>query len=132
MRCFILDDEVHSYRYGIIEALKAHELTIATSCIDGVQKYNGVYDLLLLDHDMRGVLHDIDSANTGFSFCKWLVNQFPRKAFAGPTVVLHSQSDVGRARMRDVLKKEKYRVVEYPFSSQYVSWLRERYGKEKI
>jgi CheY-like chemotaxis protein len=123
MRIFILEDEIGHYpRNQILSALAKHELTVATSCPDAKKKYDGPYDLLLLDHDMEGNYeYRPDYPNTGHQFVKWLVEQDP---VPKPEVVLHSQNPVGRTNMRQLLEEHGFSVTEFPFGPEYVKGLK--------
>jgi CheY-like chemotaxis protein len=124
MKIFILDDEIYKApRNQIIKALHAHNLDIAVSYYDAKDRYKGEYDILLLDHDMRGYYDVSTYHNTGFQFCRWLVTlsvKLPR-----PKVFLHSQNATGRANMKDLLSKCGFPVVEFPFSPSYVQMLKQ-------
>lgn len=80
LRVFILEDEIDGYRHPIVEALNGHDLTIAKSKDEGIAKYKGPYDLMLLDHDMNGQFCNNKHPNTGLQFIKWLVELDPQCA----------------------------------------------------
>jgi CheY-like chemotaxis protein len=112
-------------RSAILEALSAHELTIARSAYEAIDAYTGGYDLLLLDHDMRGIWGESeDYQNTGFQFVKWLTAQGHKPV---PTI-LHSHFPEGRRRMRAVLELHGFDCREIPFSLEYVKYLRSSVG----
>jgi CheY-like chemotaxis protein len=125
MKIFILEDEIHTFpRKQMLAALSKHELTIATSCDDAKAKYQaGTYDMLLLDHDMRGFFDASTYHNTGYQFCVWMVEQETQTGAKKPAIILHSQNHVGRKNMARFLEDARYTVAEYYFSQSYVDWL---------
>lgn len=124
MNIFVLDDEVYGYpRSQILDALSNHNVTAATSCVDGKLKYRDPYKLLLLDHDMRGRFEDSNYHNTGYRFCEWLVARYVQ-GVPKPQVILHSQNPFGRTNMRGLLEEANFQVVEHPFSQAYVELLK--------
>lgn len=126
MKIFILEDEIHKYpRNQLKEVLEHHTLTLAVSVEDAKAKFKGVYDLLLLDHDMEGFYEKSDAPNTGHQFVKWMLEAFPE--FDAP-VILHSQNPVGRYNMRNLLMGMGFDVQEFPFGPAYVKALKESYG----
>lgn len=133
MKIFILEDEVDFYpRIQLRQVLeKKHELTIARSCDDAIEKFSGPYDLLLLDHDMEGNYeYRPEYPNTGYQFLKWLVENM-ETFFDGidlPHVILHSHNPVGRKRMKGLLEGQGFVVAEHRFGPDYVKHLRETLG----
>lgn len=125
MRIMILEDEIHrAPRNAILSVLAGHRLVVATNILDAMKIYSpGGYDLLLLDHDMHGYYQNPDDEDTGYQFVKWLVIQEvnPRK----PPVILHSQNQMGRRAMCSHLFQSGFRVMEKPFSSDYIKYLKE-------
>lgn len=126
LKIFILEDELDRVpRSAMLEALKDHTLTTAESFDDAKEKYAGGYDILLLDHDMRGFYDDSEHPNTGYQFVKWLVKDLDRtKVKTTPQIVLHSQNGIGRRYMKLLLEEYRFHVVEMPFCRSYVEWLR--------
>lgn len=125
LKIFILEDELDRLpRSTMLEALKDHEVTTAASFEEGKERYQGGYDILLLDHDMRGFYDDSEHPNTGHQFVKWLVKDLDRTKVPTTQVVLHSQNYVGRRNMKQLLEDYKFHVVEMPFCRSYVEWLR--------
>ena len=122
MRIFICEDEINFRpRNAILKALEGHDLTVATTKDEAIAIYKGGYDLLLLDHDMRGLFDLSSHPSTAYHFVTWLVAQpFKKK----PRVILHSQNPEGRNNMRRELIKGGFRCVsEFPFSPSYVDYL---------
>lgn len=132
MKIFILEDEIHQWpRQQILEVLKDHDLTIATSCDEAKAKYvKGNYDLVLLDHDMRGFFDASDYPNTGYRFATWLVSLGEVGKQRAP-IMLHSQNPTGRRNMFITLEQAGYTVAEMPFSNAYLLWLRGRMLADK-
>lgn len=128
LRIMILEDEIDRYpRNQIKIVLEKHELTIAKSCDEGIEKFVGPYDLLLLDHDMEGDYeYRPEFPNTGYQFVKWLVGV--RSVLPLPQVILHSHNPVGRARMRDLLHEHDFSVDECYFGPDYIKQLKEQLG----
>lgn len=126
MRIFILDDEINQHpRNILLTTLSSHDLTVATNSFEAAKIYTPPYDLLLLDHDMRGFYDDPEYEDTGYQFVKWLVaKELERK----PQVILHSQNSEGRLVMMMLLSQYKFRVQEFAFSHAYVNYLQENYG----
>lgn len=124
MRIFILEDEIYKApRNAILDALVNHEVTVATSCQHAKEQWGtGQYDLLLLDHDMRGFYDSPDFPNTGTQFVKWLVKQI-QPGYKKPRVILHSQNREGRAAMGKVLREAGFKCVQWAFDSYYVKML---------
>jgi CheY-like chemotaxis protein len=126
MKIFILEDEIHQFpRKQILDILEGHEVTIATSCEDAKKKYvKGAYDLVLLDHDMRGFFDPSDYPNTGYQFASWLVGLGEVGKQRAP-IMLHSQNPTGRRNMYIMLNQTGYVVAEMPFSNKYLEWLKD-------
>lgn len=122
MKIFILDDEIHTTRKGVITALTAagHDLTIAISVEDAKAKYptNQPYDFLLLDRDMEGKYEENPKhPNLGMRFVEWLVALPQIGEFDDPKVILHSVNQAGREEMKKALLDEGFRVKEFPFDA---------------
>lgn len=130
MRCFILEDEIHRYpRNAILEVLNGNELTVTVNSFDARKFYKpGQYDYLLLDHDMRGYYDDSEYEDTGYQFCKALVNLELGIVVPKPRVILHSQNEDGRRKMGALLVQHKFSVAEFPFGSAYVAFLKSSFG----
>jgi CheY-like chemotaxis protein len=128
LHVFILEDEIEGYRHPIVDILKeaGHHLTVATSFPDAKKKFEGPYDLLLLDHDMMGYYeHDPNHPNTGYQFVKWLVRKEP---VPKPEILLHSQNKVGRDNQRSLLEQHGYVVNECAYGPNLLKLLREQMG----
>lgn len=132
MRVFILDDEIHSgglsNRSNLKDILRNHDLTLATSRFEAEELYRpGTYDLLLLDHDMGGFIDNTPGIqNTGYEFCKWLVEN--EKAKEKPDAIVHSHNPQGAMYMVDILRKHGFPVLRYPYSRHYEKSLELTYG----
>lgn len=121
MKIFILEDEIDRYpRNQIVTVLKGHDLTIARSAEDGLSKWTGLYDLLLLDHDMEGFHEDSLHPNTGYSFIRQMLLNSADLCI--PTI-LHSQNPVGRQNMADLLMLYGWEVQQVPFGPAYLNAL---------
>ena len=133
LRIFLLEDEADRYpRKQIVDILEVkHNLTIAQSCAEGMEKFTGPYDLLLLDHDMEGDYeYREEYPNTGYQFVKHLAENM-EEFFDGlglPQVILHSHNPVGRKRMRDLLEGQGFSVDECRFGPDYVKQIKEQLG----
>lgn len=129
MNVFILDDEIDRYpRNQIVEVLKKHNLIVAQSCDEAMEKFTGPYDLLLLDHDMEGDYeYRPEYPNTGYQFVKWLTegDWWEEKK---PQVILHSHNPVGKERMRALLEEHEFPVDVTYFGPAYVRQLKEQLG----
>lgn len=132
LKIFILDDELFTGGYEkrdrLLPALdgKGHKITVALSCEEAKLKFEPPYDLMLLDHDMEGIYEHRDShPNTGFQFVKWMIQQGLKKPL--PQIILHSVNARNRGRMRALLEPEGFHVVEMPFNTQYVNFLKETF-----
>jgi len=133
MDIFILEDEINRYPREQLKQIleKKHNLTIAMSYDEGVERYKGPYDLLLLDHDMEGNYeYRPEFPNTGYQFVKWLVNGFKNcdGLCKRPQVILHSHNQTGRERMRHLLEDHGFSVDECRFGPAYVKQLKEQLG----
>lgn len=135
MKIFILEDEIDHYpRIQLRQILEPkHDLTIARSCDDAIEKFpdGWPYDLLLLDHDMEGDYeYRPEYPNTGYQFVKWLTDGAGNLADADklPQVILHSHNPVGRKRMRELLEEHGFSVDECSFGPAYVKQIKEQLG----
>lgn len=132
MKIFVLEDEIDTApRKQIQEVLKKHELTLARSCPDAIEKYQlGTYDMLLLDHDMEGKFEKIDYPNTGSTFVKWLVERdTPTLADGTPRlVILHSHNAEGKKFMKGLLEQYGWSVISTYFDKKYVEAIRADFG----
>lgn len=125
MRFLILEDEIDFYpRKAMKEILKHHDLTIAKNVDEAKRLFTPPYDVMLLDHDMRGFHDNSDYHNTGFQFCVWLVSQNHPKV----PVHIHSQNSVGKRNMSVLLMKNGWNVKEHYFGSEYKEFLIHTYG----
>lgn len=131
LRIFILEDEIDRLpRSEILPALEGHTVTVAKSFPEAKEKYQGPYDLLLLDHDMEGFYEmNKDYPNTGYQFVKWLTDDLPPTedwigGEAKPHIIIHSHNPQGRRLMRLLLEEYGFNVEEYPFSGRYVEQLK--------
>lgn len=134
MKIFILEDEIdREPRIGIVRALARHELHLARCKDEAIDLYpkHAPYDLLLLDHDMRGYFDDSNYHNTGFQFVMWLTHFNHSLGAKLPGVILHSQNCLGRSNMERVLTKHGYQVSEQPFCPSYIKLLKDVYGEVK-
>lgn len=127
MKIFVLEDEIGRYpRIQIVEALKGHDLTIATSCDEAKAKYtqSGPFGLLLLDHDLEGNYElRPDYPNTGLQFVKFLATF--EQAGPKPQVYIHSWNNVGARNMQNHLLDHNWPIVErVPFGMDYVKALK--------
>ena len=131
MHIFLLDDEANKAPRNQIGMIFAdHTFTVATSCEEGRNKFQGQYDLVLLDHDMRGFFEtDLSYPNTGFMFASWMVSRYlVNKDFVNlkkPPIFLHSQNSAGRMRMASLLRLHQFPIKECPFGFDYLNMLRE-------
>lgn len=129
MNVFVLEDEIHREpRREIVRILDAAgvQYTFATSCEEAVKLFKpNAYDLLLLDHDMRGFFETPDYPNTGYQFVRWLVTTSQRTKVP---IVIHSQNPQGALRMERHLGDCGFQnTVRYPFSSSYTKWLADKF-----
>jgi CheY-like chemotaxis protein len=128
MRVFVLEDEIYGFRRPLLYALVgATSTTVATSREEAEASWQGfnAYDLVLLDHDMRGVFDSSEHPNTGHQFLSWaLSREYPDGPEVDgvrglpariPKVILHSQNDVGRRNMRNLLLAYGIVPEEFPF-----------------
>ena len=78
--------------------------------ISEISNYKGGYNLLMLDHDL-GDRQMVDSSdkNTGYEFCKWLVENEKNKEI---DIVIHSHNPYGAKAMEDLL-------IEYGFKNVF-------------
>lgn len=132
-KVFILEDEI--YRDGgfnfpprptILKILHRHELTIALDVEDGKRLYDhgAGYHHLLLDADMSGYPDHSDppKENSGYGFCLWLIKH--RLPYPQPRVVLYSQNDFLRPKMKKLLQAAGYKDVrEIPYSQTFLNYL---------
>lgn len=123
LRIFVLDDEVYREpRNAILELLRKHHVTVATNVIQAKNNFkrDQPYDLLLLDHDMRGYPEESHVPHSGYQFCRWLCDNYER-----PTcdVFLHSQNFNGRAAQRALFNAHGWRVHEHVFGPIYLEFL---------
>lgn len=117
MRIFILDDEIETSRSQLAKILSKHELTLAKTVNEGVLKFKGPYDLLLLDHDLG-----LGKDNVGTKFVEALLLMVNSKG-PKPSVVLHSQNPVGRKAMRLLLEDKNWHAVEFGYGEKYLKFL---------
>lgn len=124
MKVFILEDEIYKYRAPIKQILEAkgHTLHIATNVADAKQMFTGDYDLLLLDHDMNGVIDSSELPNCGYQFVLWFLQQ-PLKGSRKPPVVVHSQNHSGARKMVMELESAGFIANHYYYSYSYLKWL---------
>lgn len=130
MRFFCLEDQIDILpRREIRTVLESlgHIVVCAKSKDEGVKLYPTLqpYDFLLLDHDMRGYYDSPDYPNSGTQFVKWLVKHPQVGDHDDPAVFLHSQNDMGRKAMKEILDEAGFRpVIEHSFDPGYIDVLR--------
>lgn len=78
--------------------------------------------MALLDHDL-GHRQMVDSSEeeTGYTFCKWLVEQPTAK----PAVVVHSFSPDGARNMGSLLLVKGIRAIPFMFGPDLLKWMSE-------
>lgn len=133
LNVFIIEDELHKHpRIKILEALKAirAKVTVARSSDEAKAKFSPPYDVVLLDHDMRGIYESSDVPHSGFQFLKWSLLQGMWVGDWAPKakVVIHSQNHTGARNMQAELSKHGIKAHANPFWSGYPAWLLSQLG----
>lgn len=99
MNILLLEDNPR--RIKIFKAgLKNHKLTIcghAKSAKKALKTQS--FDIIFLDHDLRGKPEDPDSDNCGSEVARFIVD----RDIACEHIILHTENDRGRAVMEDLL-----------------------------
>lgn len=123
LKVFILDDQIDHSRSALKDLFKDHDVTLARDINEAKIEYHGVYDVLLLDHDLDVVFQKSDEPNTGYQFAKWLIDH-ERGVESDPLIFCHSWNPDGRKAMFHLLDDEGYRVKQMPFNDDYFKLLR--------
>jgi len=107
MKIFVLEDSQERINW-IKGNLNFADIDIAMDMCE-IDNFRGGYDLLMLDHDL-GDRQMVDSSdeNTGFEFCKWLVNNYQNKE---TDIVIHSHNPSGANAMKNHLIDHGFKNV---------------------
>lgn len=134
MKIFILeDDPPYFQRYeGFSKAFneyKGHEVTIAKTFKEGMDKFQPPYDLVLLDFDITGKdQHSyIGDPDTGYTFVQQKGNLM--SAYPNMRVIVHSWNNEGAAGMTALLKEHGASVSWEPYGPRLLSMLSGLAGK---
>lgn len=117
-RILLLDDDrsrIEAFRRWIERlSLAATAVETAEECIE--QLKSGVWDLVLLDHDLSGETYvDSTRSDTGMEVVRWLqsVSEVRHGAF-----IVHSMNEVAAAAMYFDLQELGCSVEQVPFGSR--------------
>ena len=125
MKAFVLEDSPERIKW-FKENFIHIELHIATDINEVEKVFQKNYDILFLDHDLRGEFFVSSiQKNTGFSFCVNLCNSLSHKIDKETPIIIHSLNSVGAKNMYDYLIKHKfYNIAMMPFSQLTKQWER--------
>lgn len=105
IRIFVLEDNKDRI-YWFKRIFKDFDLTIAMSTKGAKLRYNGVYDILFLDHDLGGEVYvDSKEENTGAGFARWLMKDEDPYGVSFNQVVIHSMNPTGAKNIMGILEK---------------------------
>ena len=125
MRIFVLEDDPMRIK-AIWEAGIGQDLTVAKSCEEAKRKWQGPYDLVLLDHDLGGeVFADSSKDNTGAGFARWLVESDKEPGVG----VIHSYNPVGAKAMGEILNSNGWKMVRVPFGPTLLEFVKVKGGE---
>ena len=112
MHVFVLEDDPLRIQW-FRERFIGHDLTIAESVSEALEKFTGTYDLACLDHDLGGQqMVDSEEENTGAAFLRLKAEAFAdNRGF----VIVHSYNPVGAAQMVAMLQDVWADVIAAPF-----------------
>jgi CheY-like chemotaxis protein len=120
-RVFVLEDDPS--RIETIQFFWGNfaDFDITSSYGEAIEKFNGEYNLIMLDHDLGGQIYvDIKESNTGTNFAKWLAKNCLSKT---APVIIHSHNPVGSMSMEEILIKGKFtQVASIPFGHLVKHW----------
>ena len=121
MKVFIIEDELkQAPRNSILEALLSikAKVTYALSAEEAKAKFKPPYDLILLDHDMRGFYESSDVPHSGYQFLKWSVEGGFWSSDWAPIsrVIIHSQNGPGAKKMQALLRQYGVKAEAKPFN----------------
>jgi hypothetical protein len=120
-RVFVLEDDPN--RIETIQFFwgKFADFDITSSYREAIEKFDGKYDLIMLDHDLGGKIYvDIRESNTGTNFAKWLAENYE---FRDTPIIIHSHNPVGSSNMNDILLNAEFKqVAGIPFGSLIKHW----------
>lgn len=120
MKVFILEDD--DYRNSEFrKVLFDVDATFTTSYDEAIDKYQGPYDVVCLDHDLGGKTF-VSSAeqNTGYQFTK----KMPYITTIPPIVLIHSYNPEGAENMRLELVTKGYNPIKMPFGPTLLNLLK--------
>jgi CheY-like chemotaxis protein len=97
-KLFILEDNKERIRIFKRE-LGGHNLTIAESYDEAIEKWKGPYDVIFLDNDLGGqTMMSPEEYNSGYHFAKTM-----QKELSGKIVFVHSLNPVMRPRIAQLV-----------------------------
>lgn len=112
MRVFVLEDDPLRIQW-FRERFIGHDLTLAESVSEALEKFTGGYTLACLDHDLGGQqMVDSEEENTGAEFVRLKGKEFGDHR---GVVIVHSYNPVGAAQMVSMLEEVGADVVYAPF-----------------
>ena len=120
MKVFILEDD--DYRNSEFRKVLFNvDATFTTSYDEAIDKYQGPYDVVCLDHDLGGkTLVSSSEQNTGYQFTK----KMPYITTIPPIVLIHSYNPEGAENMRLELVAKGYSPIKMPFGPTLLNLLK--------
>ncbi|MBZ0306489.1 MAG: response regulator [Anaerolineae bacterium] len=101
MNILVLDDNPHRIRF-FQNGLKSHKLTIcrhARAAIHALK--NHPFDMMFLDHDLKGKPADPDDENSGSEVARYIAEQ----EIGCPCIILHTENRTGQEAMEGILSQ---------------------------
>lgn len=113
MKILFLDDNQYRIFVAISKLGDDNEISIvmtAQEAIEMLEKH--VFDVVYLDHDLGGkVYQSSDEENCGMEVVRWIIKNLPPIG----KIVIHSWNIPAAMRMKEMLWRAGYNVVQSPF-----------------
>ncbi|GAB5493630.1 MAG: hypothetical protein Phog2KO_38450 [Phototrophicaceae bacterium] len=99
MKILLLEDNPNRIKY-FKNGLKNHHLTVCTHAKSAKKALKKAqFDIIFLDHDLRGYPEDPESDNCGSEIAHYII----AREIGCPHIILHTENPIGREAMEDIL-----------------------------
>src|SRR5258708_31614981 len=103
MNILVLDDNSHRITF-FQNALKKHKVTVCRHARTAIRALkDGPFDIMFLDHDLRGEPADLDDENCGSEVARFIAD----RAIECQCIVLHTENRIGRESMEAILPQSQ-------------------------
>src|SRR5258708_38231344 len=103
MNILVLDDNSHGITF-FQNALKKHKVTVCRHARTAIRALrDGTFDIIFLDHDLRGEPMDPDDENCGSEVARFIADH----DIQCHCIILHTENRIGGASMESILPQSQ-------------------------